>query len=84
VVARPTPEPGPPRPRAYGRCASLLSPNPPEVAVLNVIPAVLLGLLTIAALPVWSWSRGWGWAPAGMLAMGLATLVLFSLTVVPE
>ena len=57
---------------------------PSEIPVLNVLPAVLLALLVIAALPVWSWSRGWGWAPAGMLAMGLATLVIFSLSVVPE
>jgi hypothetical protein len=51
---------------------------------LNVIPAVLLAVLVLAALPVWPWSKGWGWAPAGMLAMGLATLVLFSWTVLPE
>ncbi|MCA1784126.1 MAG: DUF3309 domain-containing protein [Intrasporangiaceae bacterium] len=48
------------------------------------IPMVLIALLVVAAAPVWPWSRGWGWAPAGMLAMGLATMVVFSLTVVPE
>lgn len=52
--------------------------------MFQVVPTVLLGLLVIAALPVWRWSRGWGWAPAGMLTMGLATLVLFSFTVVPD
>ena len=52
--------------------------------MLNVLPAVLLALLVIAALPVWRWSRGWGWAPAAMLAMGLATLVIFSLSVIPQ
>jgi hypothetical protein len=51
--------------------------------MLQVVPTVLLGLLVIAALPVWSWSRGWGWAPAAMLAMGLVTLVVFSFTVSP-
>jgi hypothetical protein len=51
--------------------------------VLQVVPTVLLGLLVILALPVWNWSRGWGWAPAGMLAMGLGSLVLFSFTVTP-
>jgi hypothetical protein len=51
--------------------------------VFQTVPTVLLALLVIAALPVWSWSRGWGWAPAGMLTMGLFTLVLFSFTVVP-
>jgi len=48
------------------------------------IPMVLIALLVVAAAPLWPWSRGWGWAPTGMLAMGLATMVVFSLTVVPE
>jgi hypothetical protein len=51
--------------------------------MVQVVPTVLLGLLVIGALPVWNWSRGWGWAPAGMLTMGLVTLVLFSFTVAP-
>lgn len=48
------------------------------------VSAALIALVLVAALPVWPWSRGWGWAPAGMVAMGLGTLVLFSLAVVPE
>lgn len=44
----------------------------------------VLGLFAILAAPVWRWSRGWGWAPFGMLAMGLATMIIFSLTVAPE
>jgi hypothetical protein len=51
--------------------------------MVQVVPTVLLSLLVLAALPWWPWSRGWGWAPAAMLAMGLFTLVLFSFTVVP-
>ncbi|MEY3072062.1 MAG: hypothetical protein RLZZ353_258 [Actinomycetota bacterium] len=43
----------------------------------------VLAALTLFVAPLWPWSRGWTWAPAGMLAMGLASLVLFSLTVVP-
>jgi len=43
---------------------------------------ILAGLLTFVA-PLWPWSRGWTWAPAGMLGMGLAGLLLFSYTVVP-
>ena len=50
----------------------------------DLLPMVLLGLLTIAAAPVWPWSRGWGWAIAGILAMGLATYALFQFAVVPE
>lgn len=49
-----------------------------------LVSGVLIGLVLLFVLPLWPWSRGWGWAPAGMVAMGLATLVLFSLTVIPE
>jgi len=52
--------------------------------VVQIVPTVLLALLVVAVLPVWPYSRGWGWPPAGILAMGLVTLVMFSLTVVPE
>ena len=48
------------------------------------VSTVLIALVLVAVLPFWPWSRGWGWAPAGMVAMGLGTLVLFSLAVVPE
>ncbi len=44
----------------------------------RLAPILALGLLIILALPVWRWSRGWGWTPAGMLSIGLVTLVLFS------
>jgi hypothetical protein len=52
--------------------------------VVQIVPTVLLALIIIFVMPVWPHSRGWGWPPAAILAMGLATLVLFSLTVVPE
>jgi hypothetical protein len=52
--------------------------------VPNLVPMVLIGLLMIGAAPVWPYSRGWSWAPFGILAIGLATLVLFQLSVVPE
>jgi len=48
------------------------------------VPAVIVALLMVAAMPLWPWSKGWGWAPAGILAMGLATILVFSWTVVPE
>jgi hypothetical protein len=51
--------------------------------VIQVVPTVIISLMLLAVLPVWPWSRGWGWSPAGMLAMGLVTLLVFSLSVVP-
>ena len=51
--------------------------------MIPVWQVAILGALTLFVAPLWPWSRGWTWAPAGMLAMGLASLVLFSLTVVP-
>ena len=52
--------------------------------MIQVVPTVLLALIVIAVMPIWPHSRGGGWPPAGILGMGLVTLVLFSLTVVPE
>jgi hypothetical protein len=59
-------------------------PDDLEVPVTDVLPIVLIGLLAVGALPIWPWSRGWGWAPFGIVAIGLATLVLFRLAIVPE
>lgn len=47
------------------------------------LPVVVLALLLVFVLPLWPWSRGWGWPPAGMLGMGLATMLLFLLTIEP-
>jgi hypothetical protein len=54
------------------------------VPVVNLLPIVLIGLLAVGALPFWPWSRGWGWAPFGIVAIGLATLLLFRFSIVPE
>jgi hypothetical protein len=53
-------------------------------AVANLVPTVVIAVLVLLAAPLWPWSRGWTWAPAGILLMGLATLLLFSWAVVPE
>lgn len=42
-----------------------------------VVPLLLVGLVLVFVLPWWPWSRGWGWAPAGMMAMVLGTAALF-------
>ncbi len=44
----------------------------------RLAPVLALGVLIILVLPVWRWSRGWGWPPVGILLMGLVTLVLFT------
>jgi hypothetical protein len=54
------------------------------VTVTDLLPLVLIGLLAVGALPIWPWSRGWGWAPFGIVAIGLATLLLFRFAIVPE
>ncbi len=48
------------------------------------VPFVIIAVLILLAAPLWPWSRGWSWAPAGMLMMGLATMLLFQYAVVPE
>lgn len=50
----------------------------------NLVPLVAIAVLVLLAAPLWPWSRGWTWAPAGILAMGLATMLLFTWTVMPE
>ncbi|MFP4234747.1 MAG: DUF3309 family protein [Nitriliruptoraceae bacterium] len=52
--------------------------------MIQVVPTVLLALLVVAVMPIWPYSRGWGWPMAGILGMGLATMVLFSLTIEPS
>lgn len=44
---------------------------------------IIIGALVIFVAPLWPWSRGWTWVPAGMLAMGLATMLLFQFTIIP-
>ncbi len=50
----------------------------------TVVIVSVLAVLIVVTAPVWPWSRGWTWAPAGMLAMGLGTLLLFQFSVVPD
>lgn len=44
------------------------------------IPTIVVVLALVAVLPVWKHSRGWGYAPAGMVGITLATIVLFTLS----
>lgn len=42
-------------------------------------PSVVMLVFVVLTAPVWPWSRGWGWAVAGMSAIGLMVAVLFTL-----
>lgn len=41
------------------------------------LPLLVVGFVLVLVLPWWPWSRGWGWTPAGMLAVVLLTAALF-------
>ncbi|MBW3659443.1 MAG: DUF3309 family protein [Actinobacteria bacterium] len=41
------------------------------------LPLLVVGVVLALVLPLWPWSRGWGWTPAGMLAIVLLTAALF-------
>lgn len=62
----------------YGRGRPDLVP-----AMLRWIPAAAVLVALLAVSPLWPWSRGWGWAPAGMVAVTLVTIVLFTLSIAP-
>ncbi|MBW3619377.1 MAG: DUF3309 family protein [Actinobacteria bacterium] len=40
-------------------------------------PLLLVGVLLVLVLPWWPWSRGWGYAPAAMVAVVFGTAALF-------
>lgn len=45
------------------------------------VPTLVILVALIAVLPFWRYSRGWGYTPAGMVAVTLATVVLFTMSV---
>lgn len=50
--------------------------------LVRVVPIVAIAVLVILVMPLWPWSRGWGWIPTGILGMGLATMLLFQFVAV--
>lgn len=48
------------------------------------LPALAVAATLLLVMPLWRWSRGWGWVPAGMVGVTLATIVLFTLSVAPS
>lgn len=43
-----------------------------------------VAVMLVLVMPLWPWSRGWGWVPAGMVAVTLGTIALFTWSVVPS
>lgn len=46
---------------------------------LGTILLVIVILLLIGALPAWPYSRGWGYAPGGILAAALVVVLVLVL-----
>lgn len=55
---------------------SRVTPGGGQVAVLTIVLLVILVLLLLGALPSWPYSRGWGYAPAGLLSVVVIILVV--------
>lgn len=51
--------------------------------MLRWVPLIAVLAALVLVSPVWPWSRGWGWVPAGMVAVTSGTILLFTLSVVP-
>lgn len=48
--------------------------------MLTVILIILLIILLVGALPVYPYSRGWGYFPGGLLALILLIFIILLLT----
>jgi len=48
--------------------------------MLGWILLILLFLLIVGALPAWPYSRGWGYAPSGILGVLLIIMLVLLLT----
>ena len=44
---------------------------------MNAILIIVIGLLLLAVLPVYPYSRAWGYAPSGLLGVVLLVVLLF-------
>jgi hypothetical protein len=48
--------------------------------MLSLILLIVLVLLLLGALPRWPYSRGWGYAPSGLLTLVVVIVVVLALT----
>jgi len=44
--------------------------------MLTTVLVIVLVLLLLGALPLWPYSRDWGWAPGGLLTFLLVVLLI--------
>lgn len=47
--------------------------------MLGLLLLLLLFLLLVGALPTWGYSRGWGYAPSGLLGIILVVMIVLLL-----
>ncbi|BBK43314.1 hypothetical protein STVA_33340 [Allostella vacuolata] len=47
--------------------------------MLSTVLIVILILIVIGALPTWSYSRSWGYAPTGLLSTVLIVVLILAL-----
>lgn len=47
------------------------------------LPMIAVVIAFVLVVPVWPWSRGWSWVPAGMVGVILATILLFTYSFLP-
>ena len=48
--------------------------------MLGTILLVVLIVLLIGAIPTWPYSRGWGYAPGGILSVALLVVIVLLVT----
>jgi hypothetical protein len=47
---------------------------------MTTILIIILVLLLLGAAPAWPYSRGWGYAPSGLLGVVLLVVIILALT----
>ena len=47
---------------------------------LSMLLLIIVVLLLIGAVPAWPYSRGWGYAPSGLLGVALIVLLVLLFT----
>jgi hypothetical protein len=50
------------------------------MSTLGLVLLIVLVLLVLGAIPAWPYSRGWGYAPSGLLGILLVIVIILALT----